>query len=64
MGKFPRTQTFQDRSDAPVGFRGATECAVWTPGITQDETRVSIGRLSEAVPVYAAPDQDVCGVDM
>ena len=21
-------------------------------------------RLSEAVPVYAAPDQDVCGVDM
>jgi len=24
----------------------------------------AIGRLSEAVPVYAAPDQDVCGVDM
>jgi hypothetical protein len=21
-------------------------------------------RLSEGVPVYAAPDQDVCGVDM
>jgi len=21
-------------------------------------------RLSEALPVYAAPDQDVCGVDM
>src|SRR5437763_15846281 len=26
--------------------------------------RPPIGRLSEAVPVYAAPDQDVCGVDM
>jgi hypothetical protein len=29
-----------------------------------DLRHISIKCLSEAVPVYAAPDQDVCGVDM
>jgi hypothetical protein len=32
--------------------------------ITEAALAAPIRRLSEAVPVYAAPDQEVCGIDM
>jgi hypothetical protein len=45
---------------------GGAEHPFWRANDGQpiDNCHRAYRRLSEALPVYAAPDQDVCGVDM
>jgi hypothetical protein len=55
FGRLNRDQAYPESSSRSSRRR---------PERVQPTAISSIERLSETVPVYAAPDQDVCGVDM